>query len=53
MRILMIEDDKDLCTIVSEQLNKNGYAVDICNDGYDAVFYAIKKTYDIIILDRI
>lgn len=52
MRILIIEDDKDLCSIISEQLNKNGYATDICNDGYEAVFYAAKKAYDIIILDR-
>lgn len=52
MRILMIEDDKDLCTIVSEQLNKNGYATDICNTGDEAMFYAMKKTHDLIILDR-
>lgn len=52
MRILIIEDDKDLCTIVSEQLNKSGYATDICNNGDEAMFYAMKKTHDIIILDR-
>jgi DNA-binding response OmpR family regulator len=52
MRILMIEDDKDLCTIVSEQLNKNGYIIDICNNGDEAMFYAMKKNHDIIILDR-
>ena len=52
MRILMIEDDKDLCTIVSEQLSKNGYTTDICNNGDEAMFYAMKKTHDIIILDR-
>jgi DNA-binding response OmpR family regulator len=52
MRILIIEDDKDLCEIISKQLNRNGFSTDICNNGGDALFYAMKQTYEIIILDR-
>lgn len=52
MRILIIEDDKDLCDILSKQLAKKDFLCDICNDGEDAMFYALQQTYDIIILDR-
>lgn len=52
MRILVIEDDKDLCSILEYQLHKNQMEVDFCYDGEDALFYAGKQTYDIIVLDR-
>lgn len=52
MRILVIEDDKDLCSILEYQLNKNQMEADCCYDGEDALFYAGKQTYDIIVLDR-
>ena len=52
MRILIIEDDTDLCSILKNQLKKNNFSCDICNNGEDAMFYALQQTYDIIILDR-
>jgi DNA-binding response OmpR family regulator len=52
MRILVIEDDKELCAILEYQLKKNGMEVDFCYDGEDAMFYVMKQTYDIIVLDR-
>lgn len=52
MRILIIEDDNELCTILSEKLNLRGYSCDICNNGDDAFFYVLKQVYDLIILDR-
>ncbi len=52
MRILLIEDDKDLCELVSKQLDNKGFTTDICNDGEDALFYAKQQAYDVIILDR-
>jgi Response regulators consisting of a CheY-like receiver domain and a winged-helix DNA-binding domain len=52
MRILIIEDDRDLCSIIEYQLKKNGMEADFCYDGEDALFYGTKQTYDIIILDR-
>lgn len=52
MRIMVIEDDKELCTILDYQLKKNGIEVDFCYDGEDAMFYVMKQTYDIIVLDR-
>lgn len=52
MRILLIEDDIDLCEAVSLQLKKNDYDTDICTSGTDALFYASQQSYDAIILDR-
>ena len=52
MRILLIEDDPDLCEAVSLQLIKNGYDTDLCTTGTDALFYASQQAYDAIVLDR-
>lgn len=52
MRILVVEDDKKLCSILEYQLKKSGIEVDFCYDGEEAVLYGIKQTYDVIMLDR-
>jgi DNA-binding response OmpR family regulator len=52
MYLLVIEDDKELCSILEYQLKRNQIETDFCYDGADAMFYAGKQTYDIIILDR-
>ena len=38
MRILIIEDDREQCTLLQFRLEKEGFAVDVCNDGADADF---------------
>lgn len=52
MRILLVEDDKDLCDTVKFQLIKAGYDADSCYNGQDACYYALEHPYDVIILDR-
>ncbi len=52
MKILLIEDDKDLCTALSVTLKKEGFDVDISLGGEDAIYYTASAAYDIIILDR-
>jgi two-component system OmpR family response regulator len=52
MKILLIEDDEDLCTALSVTLKKEGFDVDISTGGNDAIYYAASASYDIIILDR-
>lgn len=52
MKILLIEDDEDLCAALSVTLKKEGFDVDISMDGYAAIYYTASVTYDIIILDR-
>ncbi len=52
MRILLIEDDEDLCEALTFQLKKEGYETDICHRGDEAIYYGNSVSYDIIILDR-
>ena len=52
MRILIIEDDQELCNLISLSLNKAGYNTDLCHTGGDGLFYAKNQAYDAIILDR-
>lgn len=52
MRILLIEDDKDLCRALKITLENAGYQTDLCFSGSDALYYALTPVYDLIILDR-
>ena len=51
MRILVVEDEKRLNRIISEALEDEGYSVDSCLNGLDALDYAAGADYDVIILD--
>lgn len=52
MRILVIEDDKELCRLICLALNEAGYETDHCHTGSDGLFYARTQVYDAVILDR-
>lgn len=52
MRILLIEDDKDLCSLIQLHFIQAKYEADICHSGDDALFHVQNSFYDIIILDR-
>lgn len=52
MRLLLIEDDVELCDAIAVHLKKEGYETDICNDGTDALYYVSAANHDLIILDR-
>lgn len=51
MRILVVEDDKKVGRFLEKGLQEEQYAVDICRNGADALYYAQTNTYDVIILD--
>lgn len=51
MRILIVEDEKDLVMILSEMLSMEGYCVDYSYDGADGLDNALSGIYDVIILD--
>lgn len=51
MRILVVEDERHLNSIISEAMEDEGYSVDSCFDGDEAVEYALGTDYDVIILD--
>jgi len=52
MRILLVEDDKNLCGSLSFQLEKEGFSIDTCHDGDDALHCISQHAYDLILLDR-
>lgn len=52
MRILLIEDDKNLNETIKYCLEKEGYTVDACLDGEEALFYIDQHIADLILLDR-
>lgn len=51
MRILICEDEPDMNKIISKKLKSEGYGVDSCFDGEEAIYYVQNTQYDIIILD--
>ena len=52
MRILMIEDDKELAEITKLRLEKENFTVDVCLDGAEGLYYMQENMYDLVILDR-
>lgn len=51
MRILIVEDEKDLNRLLEKRLTYEGYIADCCYDGTDAVEYLKAADYDAVILD--
>ncbi len=51
MRILVIEDDKDVATYVAKALREQGYGADIARDGKKGIEKAAGQDYDLIVLD--
>ena len=51
MRILLAEDEKDLNHIISQKLTADGYSVDCCFDGQEAMDILSYTDYDAVILD--
>ncbi len=51
MRILLAEDEQDLNEVIQKTLEKNGYRVDPCFDGKEALYYLENGEYDAAILD--
>lgn len=52
MRILIVEDDKELAESIQAQLAKEGFTVDVCHDGEEGLYYMQEKIHDLVILDR-
>ena len=51
MRILLAEDEKDLNDVIRKTLEKNGYSVDTCLDGKEALYYLENAEYDAAVMD--
>jgi len=52
VRILLIEDDRDVASFVKKGLEQEGYTVDHSADGKDGLYLASTEPYDGLIVDR-
>jgi len=52
MRLLIVEDHKDLAATIAVGLRREGMAVDIVHDGHAALEHADRESYDVVVLDR-
>ena len=52
MRVLIVEDHRELAATVAVGLRREGMAVDIAFDGHSALERAARENYDVVVLDR-
>ena len=52
MRILVIEDDKDVASFIRNGLVRRGCNVDHADNGKDGLFLATTEAYDALVVDR-
>ena len=51
MRILVIDDDTELCALLREFLEREGLVVDFAHDGNAGLVRALENKHDLIVLD--
>jgi DNA-binding response OmpR family regulator len=51
MRVLVVEDDLGIGELVSDELKREGYAVDWAQDGHEALSLSESFSYDLLLLD--
>ena len=51
MRIILVEDEKQLANIIKKGLEENGYSVDVAYDGEEGLYMAENYEADLIVLD--
>ena len=51
MKILLVEDDKKIATVVKRGLDEEGFSVEVALDGETGLWLATEGTFDLILLD--
>jgi heavy metal response regulator len=51
MRILVVEDEAAIAAFITQGLAEAGYAVDLANDGAEALHWSAIAEYDLVMLD--
>jgi len=51
-KILIIDDEKELCSLLKEFYTEKGYSVDCSHDGQDGIVMVKKFEPDVILLDH-
>ena len=52
MRILVIEDDKDISDYIAKGLTEAGHVIDQAFEGKEGLFLATTEQYDVLLVDR-
>lgn len=52
MRVLIVEDDKDVSAFIHNGLAQAGHIADVAHDGKEGLYLASTGDYDILVLDR-
>lgn len=52
LKILLIEDDKDVLSYVERGLKELGHTVDCATDGHEGLMMAPEGRYDVLVVDR-
>jgi two-component system, OmpR family, response regulator len=50
-KILIVDDEKDVCEALKECLSREGYEVEVCYMGADALALLNEKKYDLVLID--
>ena len=51
MRVLLVEDDADLSAQIADMLRGDNFAVDLADNGLDALTLGLDEPFDAVILD--
>src|ERR1700689_1458628 len=52
MRVLIVEDHRDLAMTVADGLRREGMAVDVAFDGQEGLRHGVQDDYDVVVLAR-
>lgn len=51
VRLLVVEDNRDICENIASYLEKHRYVMDFAYDGISAMYLALNNPFDVIVLD--
>lgn len=53
MRVLVVDDQPEICTLLRLALTQHSFSVDLAEDGNKASYLGRTNDYDVMILDNI
>ena len=51
LRILVVDDEKDYCEVLKMILENNGYVVETCFNGKEALDILEERSFDVVVSD--
>ncbi|MBE0557117.1 MAG: response regulator, partial [Proteobacteria bacterium] len=51
MKVLLVEDDRKIASLIKKGLKEQGFLVDACENGDDGYALASEQSYDVLVLD--